>query len=62
MEKRQLITDIQQINVNAETKFLEQFCEADLQEYLARLQSASQRPVRMKAWTRPLRREYSRAS
>ena len=61
MDKRQIIEAIRQINTNAELKFLEQFGEADLHEYLVRLKSISQRPA-LKAWTRPLRREYSQAS
>ena len=61
MDKRQIIEAIRQINTNAEVKFLQQFGEADLNEYLVRLKSLSARPV-LKAWTRPVRREYSQAS
>ena len=61
MEKRQIIEAIRQINTNAEVAFLQQFSEADLQEYLVRLKSVSQRPA-LKTWARPIRREYSRAS
>ncbi|HEY0007575.1 MAG TPA: hypothetical protein VGB55_02530 [Tepidisphaeraceae bacterium] len=62
MDKRQIIVAIRQINVNAEVAFLEQFDAADLQEYLHRLEGAANRSSGVKAWTRPHRREYSRAS
>jgi hypothetical protein len=61
MDKRQIIEAIRQINTNAEVKFLQQFGEADLNEYLVRLKSVTARPA-LKAWTRPVRREYSQAS
>lgn len=58
MDKRQLIAAIQESNQNAETRFLSQFSEQDLSEYLQRLQQASIRNVRLKPHQKPLRREY----
>jgi hypothetical protein len=58
MDKRQLIASIQETNHNADTRFLSQFSEQDLAEYLQRLQQASLRNIRLKPHRRPVRREY----
>ncbi len=62
MDKRQLIEAIQETNPHAETRFLSQFNEQDLAEYLARLQQASTRNISLKSWTRPAKREYRMVS
>jgi hypothetical protein len=58
MDKRQLIASIQETNQNADTRFLSQFSEHDLAEYLERLQHASVRNIRLKPHVRPVRREF----
>ncbi len=62
MDKRQLIEAIQTLNENADTKFLQQFVESDLAQYLERLQQASTRNIRLKSWVRPARRDYKMVS
>jgi hypothetical protein len=58
MNKRQLIEAIRAVNENAEERFLEQFAEADLAEYLNRLQHASTRNVRIASWVKKPNRDY----
>lgn len=58
MDKRQLIASIQQAHPTADTRFLSQFSQQDLAEYLERLQNASLRNIRLKPHRRPVRREY----
>jgi len=52
MNKRQLIDEIRQFNVTASSRFLEQFQEKDLQEYLEHLQSAARNDLRIGGWVR----------
>ncbi len=60
MDKRQLIETIRTLNEHAEPKFLQQFAETDLAQYLERLQQASTRNIRLKRWVRPAKRESQR--
>jgi hypothetical protein len=52
MNKRQLIEEIRRFNVSVQPKFLLQFDERSLGQYLAHLRSASQRDVRITHWVR----------
>ncbi len=61
MNKRQLIEEIRQINLTASARFLEQFQEKDLQEYLDHLQSAARHDLRIGGWVRK-RPRYRMAS
>jgi len=46
MSKRQLIDDIRRFNITAHPKFLSQFDEGALKQYLSHLESARQKHVR----------------
>jgi hypothetical protein len=46
MSKRQLIDDIRRYNSTAQTRFLAQFEESALQQYLEHLESARQKHIR----------------
>jgi hypothetical protein len=50
--KRQLIEEIRQFNTSAEPKFLEQFDEPALQQYLEHLKAAKEKEVRIGGWVR----------
>jgi len=52
MSKRQLIEQIQGLNTTATVQFLDQFDEADLQQYLQHLQDAQNRQKRIASWSR----------
>lgn len=52
MNKRQLIDDIRQFNAAAEPRFLAQFDETALKQYLEHLQSAKEKHLRIAGWTR----------
>ena len=52
MDKRQLIEEIRKINLSAAPRFLEQFEEKDLQEYLDHLQAAARHDMRIGGWVR----------
>ena len=52
MTKRQLIDEIRTLNSTAQTRFLIQFDEAALKQYLDHLQSAQNRQVRINSWHR----------
>lgn len=52
MSKRQLIDEIRILNSTAQTRFLAQFDEAALQQYLEHLQSAKSRHIRIRHWNR----------
>ena len=52
MTKRQLIDDIRLLNSTAQPRFLVQFDEAALQQYLEHLQSAKNRHIRIGHWNR----------
>jgi hypothetical protein len=53
MNKRQLIEAIRQHNTSVDTAFLVQFSEADLTEYLARLEAAYKKQQLIAGWVRP---------
>ena len=53
MNKRQLIEAIRKHNTTVETAFLVQFNEADLGEYLARLEAAAKKQRLIAGWIRP---------
>jgi hypothetical protein len=53
MNKRQLIEAIRKHNTSVETAFLVQFSEADLTEYLGRLEAASKKQQLIAGWVRP---------
>ena len=48
MDKGQLINDIRRFNVSAETKFLAQFDETALKQYLENLRTAQEKRVRVR--------------
>jgi hypothetical protein len=52
MDKRQLIDEIRKINLSAAPRFLEQFEEKDLLEYLDHLQAAARNDLRIGGWVR----------
>lgn len=56
MEKRQLIEEIRKINVSAEEKFLAQFDEEALRQYLDHLQAAQQNRIHIAGWVRQSRK------
>lgn len=62
MDKRQLIDAIRNLNEHAEAKFLQQFEESDLAQYLHRLEQASVRNVSLKHWSRAPKRGYRMVS
>ena len=47
MNKRQLIDDIRRFNITAQPRFLAQFDEAALKQYLENLKSAQDKHVRI---------------
>lgn len=62
MDKRQLIEAIRRLNEHAEERFLQQFDETDLAQYLNRLEQASVRNVHLKHWSRAPKRGYRMVS
>lgn len=52
MTKRQLIDEIRNFNTTAQPRFLVQFDEAALKQYLEHLQSARNRQVLINRWHR----------
>jgi hypothetical protein len=52
MDKRQLIEDIRKYNFTAREKFLAQFDEAALKQYLEHLEDAHRKRVRFASWVR----------
>jgi hypothetical protein len=50
--KRQLIEEIRIYNTSVEPKFLEQFDDAALQQYLEHLKAAKEKEVRIGGWVR----------
>ena len=52
MNKRQLIDDIRQFNTSVTPKFLSQFDEAALKQYLGSLQSAALKHTRTPQWVK----------
>jgi hypothetical protein len=50
--KRQLIEEIRLFNTSVEPKFLEQFDEAALQQYLEHLKAAKEKEIRIGGWVR----------
>lgn len=52
MNKRQLIEAIRKHNTTVETAFLVQFSEADLAEYLGRLEAAYKKQQLVAGWVR----------
>lgn len=52
MNKRQLIDGIRHFNPTAETKFLAQFDDSALRQYLDHLESARQKHVRIAGFVR----------
>ena len=53
MNKRQLIEAIRKHNTTVDTAFLVQFSEADLGEYLGRLEAAFKKQQLIAGWVRP---------
>lgn len=56
MQKRQLIEDIQKINPSAHERFLAQFDEQALAQYLDHLQAAKERRIHISGWVRQRRK------
>ena len=52
MSKRQLIDDIRRINTTVEPRFLAQFDEEALKQYLQHLQSAQEKRIRIAGWVK----------
>ncbi len=52
MTKRQLIDEIRQHNATATSSFLSQFDEHALEQYLAHLQTATQKRPQVAGWIR----------
>ena len=52
MNKRQLIDEIRQFNTSVAPKFLSQFDEAALRQYLGNLQSAALKHTRVPQWAK----------
>ena len=52
MNKRQLIDEIRQFNASVQPRFLIQFDEAALKQYLDHLQSAQSKQLRISSWHR----------
>jgi hypothetical protein len=52
MSKRQLIDDIRQYNTSAQPRFLAQFNEDALRQYLEHLEGAARKRVRIAGWVR----------
>lgn len=57
MDKRQLIDDIRKYNATARPRFLAQFDEAALRQYLDHLRDARERRARVMTWSRRGKRE-----
>jgi len=53
MTKRQLIDDIRRFNTTAQPKFLAQFDESALKQYLEHLEDAKRKQLRIHGWVRP---------
>jgi Mg/Co/Ni transporter MgtE len=53
MDKRQLIEAIREHNPTAEIRFLNQFNEAQLQQYLDALDAARRKDLLIAGWVRP---------
>lgn len=53
MNKRQLIDQIRRRNTTVDVAFLNRFNEADLAEYLQRLESADKKERLIAGWVRP---------
>ncbi len=53
MNKRQLIDEIRRYNPTAEPRFLSQFDEASLKQYLLNLECAKLKRTRSPSFTRP---------
>lgn len=52
MTKRQLIDEIRRHNTTAQPQFLAQFDEVALKDYLAHLQAAQRKHVRIAGWVK----------
>jgi hypothetical protein len=52
MTKRQLISEIRELNNHAQVRFLAQFDAPSLKQYLEHLKSAQQKSVRIGGWVR----------
>ena len=52
MNKRQLIDEIRQLNTSVQPQFLSQFDEDALRQYLASLQSAHRKHLKIPTWIR----------
>ena len=52
MTKRQLIEDIRRYNLTAQPKFLAQFDEAALKQYLDHLEGARRKHLRLAGWVK----------
>ena len=52
MNKRQLIDDIRRFNTSVQPKFLAQFDESALKQYLQHLQGAKEKHLRIEGWVR----------
>lgn len=52
MTKRQLISEIRELNTHAGQRFLAQFDEQSLKQYLEHLKSAQRKSVRIGGWVR----------
>ena len=52
MNKRQLIDEIRQFNASVQPRFLIQFDEVALKQYLDHLQSARSKQLRISSWHR----------
>ena len=52
MNKRQLIDDIRRFNINVQPRFLAQFDEEALKQYLENLKGAQAKRVRIAEWVR----------
>ena len=52
MTKIQLIDEIRQYNTSVAREFLEQFDEAALEQYLASLEQAHRKTLKMPVWVR----------
>jgi len=52
MDKRQLIEEIRRFNTTAQEKFLSQFDDAALQQYLDHLKAAHEQQLRIDGWVR----------
>ena len=62
MIKRQLIDDIRRLNTTAAARFLAQFDDAALKQYLEHLRGAREHRVRIAGWVRASKRRTRLAS